>query len=224
MLITIDIFSDPICPWCFIGKRRLNRALKSRPNISANIRWHPFQLNPTMPEHGMERDTYFISKFGNIEEAKRLYEHIDAVGVREEIDFRFNKIEKTPNTVSAHTLIHFAAKTKQSDLIVEALFRAFFLHGRDIGDAKELQKIATGCGLDGEAFTEFTQSASARSQVQDEDTVGRRTGIDGLPFFIIDGEYALSGAQEPEAFNNIFDMVLENKRNQNTAVSATVNQ
>ena len=224
MLIKIDIYSDLICPWCFIGKRRLNRALKCRPNITAALRWRPFQLNPTMPEHGMERDTYLVSKFGNLDQAKRLYEHIGAVGAREEIDFRFNKIEKTPNTVSAHSLINFAAESKQSDLIVEALFRAFFLYGRDISDATELHQIAIGCGLDGEAFTQFSQNDSASAKVQDEDMVGRRIGIDGLPFFIIDGEYALSGAQEPEAFNIIFDMVLENKRNQNTVVTAAVNQ
>jgi len=224
MLITIDVYSDPVCPWCFVGKRRLNRALKSRPDISATIRWRAFQLNPAMPEQGMERDAYLVSKFGSTDEAKRLYEHIGAVGAREEIDFRFSDIEKTPNTVAAHSLIRFAAEFEQSDLIVEALFRAFFLYGRDIGDATELHEIATGCGLDGEAFVNFSQSDTAISDVQSEDMLGRRIGIDGVPFFIVDEKYALSGAQEPEAFHNIFDMVVESKRNEETVEIAAASQ
>ncbi|MDB3952617.1 DsbA family oxidoreductase [Alphaproteobacteria bacterium] len=224
MRITIDVYSDPVCPWCFIGKRRLNRALKSRPNLTATVRWRAFQLNPTMPEHGMERDAYLVSRFGSTDEAKRLFEQIGAVGAREEIDFRFNNIEKTPNTVAAHSLIHFAAKFEKSELIVEALFRAFFLYGRDIGDTKQLHQIAIGCGLDGKEYTRFTQSDAASSEVQAEDILGRRIGIDGVPFFIINETYALSGTQEPEAFNNIFDMVAENKRNEKTVVNAAVSQ
>ncbi len=213
MRISIDVYSDPVCPWCFIGKRRLGRALSSRPDLEANVQWRAFQLNPAIPENGLERDAYLVSKFGSAEEANRLYEHIRTVGLRERIEFNFDDIHRTPSTIAAHLLIRFASERGKSDQAVEALFQAFFIHGKDIGQESELAAIAINCGLDADEFSQYAEDADAIDQVQNEDMVGRRIGIDGVPYFIIDGKYALSGAQEPEAFHNIFDMVIENERN-----------
>jgi predicted DsbA family dithiol-disulfide isomerase len=222
MLVTIDIYSDPICPWCFVGKRRLERALAARPEIKSELRWRAFQLNPAMPEGGMERGRYFVTKFGSLDEARRLYEHIAAVGAREGIDFKFDKIENTPNTVAAHTLIRFAAENGCGDAVAEALFRAFFFEGRDIGSDKELRDIAYENDLDPDRYEAYRGMPNTITKVQSEDLLARRIGIDGVPYFIIEGRYALSGAQEPEAFYNIFDMVLETFRNQSTAKNAAL--
>jgi predicted DsbA family dithiol-disulfide isomerase len=223
MLFTIDVYSDPICPWCYIGKRRLERALKSRPDFEPLIRWRAFQLNPAMPAGGMDRKPYLAAKFGSTDEAHRLYEHIGAIGAREEIDFKFTDIQRTPNTIPAHSLIQFAAEHGKCDEVVEALFFAFFKHGRDIGDSEELLKIAAECGLEAAGFKPIMASENAVSEVQREDLLGRRIGIDGVPFFIIDEKYALSGAQEPEAFYNIFDLVIENARTAETAEATLCN-
>lgn len=226
MRITIDVYSDPVCPWCFIGKRRLGRALAQRPGLEAEIQWRAFQLNPAMPEGGMGREAYLISKFGSAEEAKRLYEHIGAVGLRESIDFNFAGITRTPSTVGAHALIRFAAEQGKADDAAEALFAAFFLDGKDIGEKDELTAIAASCGLDSKAFARFATDGNAINQVQSEDMLGRRIGIDGVPFFIVEGKYALSGAQEPEAFHKIFDMVIESDRdgrNQRRAEASPAN-
>ena len=132
-MIQIDLFSDVICPWCFIGKRRLERALNQRSNPDVDISWRAFQLNPDMPKTGMHRDHYLEAKFGGPERAKTIYENIRKTGEMEGIEFKFEKIKKTPNTVLAHRLISWSKDQKISDLVVESLFKAYFYEGRDIG-------------------------------------------------------------------------------------------
>jgi predicted DsbA family dithiol-disulfide isomerase len=203
----IDIFSDPICPWCFIGKRRLQRALAARPTLRPTIRWRAFQLNPAMPADGMERQSYLAVKFGNAAEAQRLYATIGQVGAIEGIDFRFDRIGVTPNTVDAHRLVRYAQAFERDDAITEALFEAYFLHGRDIGNLAVLADLAKAAGLDRAAAAAFLVGGDGTEAVRAEDMHARQLGIEGVPCFIVDGRYAISGAQEPEAFFSLFDMV-----------------
>lgn len=208
----IDVFSDPICPWCFIGKRRLERALAARPAIPASINWRAFQLNPAMPTTGMDRDAYLTTKFGSATEADRLYRHIGQVGAMEGLGFRFDAITVTPNTVDAHRLIRFAGLHACQDVVVEHLFSAYFMRGLDIGERQVLLEIGEDAGLEVGLLDHYLSSTEDVEAVRNEDMHARQIGIEGVPCFIVNGRYALSGAQEPEAFFSLFDMVQEEAR------------
>jgi predicted DsbA family dithiol-disulfide isomerase len=204
----IDIVSDVICPWCYIGKKRLERALQARPEIPASLNWRAFQLNPDMPEEGMERSAYLAAKFGGQGHAARIYGAITAAGSGEGIRFAFDRIRRTPNTVNAHRLIRFATRQGGADAIVEALFRAYFVEGRDIGEIATLAAIAEENGFErGEAALSL-ETHAGRDETLAEDRGARRLGINAVPCFIIEGGYAISGAQEPEFFFPLFDLVL----------------
>jgi predicted DsbA family dithiol-disulfide isomerase len=205
--VHIDIFSDPICPWCFIGKRRLQRALEARPGLRPTLRWRAFQLNPAMPADGMERQSYLAAKFGTLAEARRLYAAIGHVGALEGIDFRFDRIAVTPNTVDAHRLIRYAERNECENAVIEALFHAYFVDGRDIGDREALAALAAEAGLERAGAAAFLASGEGADAVRGEDMRARQLGIEGVPCFIVDRRYALSGAQEPEAFFSLFDMI-----------------
>ena len=203
----IEIFSDVICPWCFIGKRRLERALEQRPGLEVSIAWRAFQLNPWMPPEGIGRKAYLEAKFGS-RDASRIYDGIRRVGAAEGIDFRFDRIPRTPNTLNAHRLIRLAATEGCQDAVVEALFQAYFLEGRDIGDLAVLADIGETAGLDARMPLE---ADAERASVRAEDARARQMGIQGVPCFIIDRSYAVSGAQEPEYFLPVFDLVQNGK-------------
>lgn len=205
----IDIISDTICPWCFIGKRRLARTLALRPQPELTVVWRPFQLNPDMPTQGMDRQDYLAAKFGGSNRAGRMYDRIRAAGQEEGIDFRFDRIRRTPNTVSSHRLIALAAEQGVQDAVVEALFQAYFLEGRDIGSTDELAAIAAACGIGRDEVAAFLDSDAGRARIIAEDEHVRDLGVTGVPCFIIDGRYAVSGAQSPEVFFQIFDLVRE---------------
>jgi predicted DsbA family dithiol-disulfide isomerase len=205
--VHIDIFSDPICPWCFIGKRRLQRALAARPGVRPTVRWRAFQLNPAMPPDGMERRSYLALKFGSATEAERLYATIGQVGAVEGIDFRFDLITVAPNTVNAHRLVRYAEGHGRDGAVTDALFHAYFLDGRDIGDRRVLAALAAESGLDRAAAEAFLDGGDGADAVRGEDIRARQLGIEGVPCFIVDRRYAISGAQEPEAFFSLFDMV-----------------
>jgi len=202
----IDIVSDVICPWCFIGKRRLERALKMRPEVGVSIGWRAFQLNPDMPREGMPRQEYLAAKFGGAGQARRIYTAVEQAGAGEGIDFAFDCIRRTPNTINAHRLIRFASGEGRGGDMVEALFRAYFLDGRDIGAVSELAAIAAEAGFDDAAAAAWLASDRGREAVIAEDRAARRAGIEGVPCFVVDGGYALSGAQEPEFFLPLFDI------------------
>lgn len=210
-MLKIDIFSDVICPWCFIGKRRLERALKERPQQTA-IQWRAFQLNPDMPDQGMPRESYIQSKFGGPERAEQIYTRIREVGAGEDIGFRFDLIRRTPNTVKAHRLVHRATQLDKSEAVVEALFTGYFLEGVDIGDDGALVEIAVEGGLDGEQTREFLASDDGRAEVWAETRFAYENNINGVPCFIFNRRYALSGAQDPEAFFPLFDLGAEEER------------
>ena len=203
----IDIISDTTCPWCFIGKRRLERALAMRPQADLDIKWQPYQLNPTMPAEGIKRRQYLASKFGGAERAERQFDRIRKAGIEEGIDFKFDRIDRTPNTINSHRLVYYAGLMGDQDLIVERLFQAFFFDGRDVGDNTILTEIAAAAGLDGDDVAFYLEGDKDRAYVLDHDEKVRRAGITGVPCFILQGKYAISGAQSPEIFHQVFDLV-----------------
>jgi predicted DsbA family dithiol-disulfide isomerase len=205
-MVQIDIYADPVCPWCFIGKRRLERPLAARDDVDATLNWRPFQLNPDMPPEGMDQTSYLISKFGGLERALKFQDAIAETGQGERIAFNFERIRHTPNTLDAHRLIRFAGAQGLQNDVVEALFAAYFVAGENIGDHGVLVRIAHTVGLDGHAVAAYLAGDEDLPDVAAEDLRARRMSIDAVPCFIIDGQYAISGAQEPEAFYPLLDL------------------
>jgi predicted DsbA family dithiol-disulfide isomerase len=199
--VTIEVYSDIVCPWCYVGKRRLERALAQlNGGAQARITWRPFQLNPTMPSDGMDRTTYLKAKFGSLENFGRMEEQLLAAGVEERIPFAFEKIQRTPNTFVAHRLVWYAAQQGKQDAMVEALFRGYFLEGKNIGDVKTLTHVAAEAGLDRTETAEFLESEKGVVEVKAEEAVGRRLSIRGVPYFVFNGTVSISGAQHPDIF------------------------
>jgi predicted DsbA family dithiol-disulfide isomerase len=203
----IDVVSDVICPWCYIGKRRLATALEQRPEVAVEILWHPFQLNPDMPPEGMARERYVAAKFGGGQHASRIYQNVTDVGATVGIPFHFERIQVTPNTRDAHRLIRRATEAGEADPVVEALFNAYFIAGRDIGERATLAEIAGEAGLDAEETARFLASPEGAEEVLAEDMSARRIGINAVPCFIFERKYVVSGAQEPEFFFPLFDLL-----------------
>lgn len=201
MALSIDIISDVVCPWCFIGKRRIEAALElyraRRPGAPAPaVTWHPFQLNPDMPATGIDRDAYVKSKFG-ADRAGQIYGRITSIGKEVGIPFDFTKVTRQPNTLAAHSLIALAIDAGKQDAVVEALFRAFFLEGKDLTSADTLAEIALGAGLNTGDVKAFLASENARAHIRAEDKEARKIGVEGVPFFVFNKRIAVSGAQEP---------------------------
>ena len=204
-MIKLDIMSDPICPWCFIGKTHLDRALANRPDHPFVIEWHPFQLNPDMPPEGMDRRAYLEGKFGGKEGAVRAYapvvQHAEAAG----LDIDFEAMQRTPNTLDAHRLIHWAGIERKQNTIVDALFAAYFLHGRDIGDAEVLADIADSAGMDAAMVSRLLASDADRDDIKARDAHSRKMGISSVPTFIVAQQHAVPGAQPPELWEQVID-------------------
>jgi predicted DsbA family dithiol-disulfide isomerase len=204
--LVIDIVSDVVCPWCYIGKRKLEAAiadLRARePGLAVIRRWHPFQLNPDLPAQGIARSAYLEAKFGGKARAAEIYARVTSAGAQVGIAFDFDRIQRQPNTLDAHRLIAWAqqrGQTQALDALVEALFRGYFIDGRLIGDREELVRIAGGAGFpEGEARA-LLASEAARADVEAEDREARAVGIGGVPFFIFNGRTAVSGAHDPPA-------------------------
>lgn len=209
----IDVFSDPVCPWCFIGKRRMEQALELHGLTGkVTVRWRAFQLNPGMPPDGMDRADYLALKFGGDERAAQVYDAIRHAGKGVGIPFEFERIKRTPNTIKAHRLIRFAGRSNQDGAVAEMLFRYYFLEGRDIGDDDVLSEIAAKCGLDGDETRAMLAGNEEEDTVHKENNFALSLNIDGVPCFIVENRYAVLGAQEPEAFGPIFDLVREEER------------
>ena len=191
--LLIEIASDVICPWCYIGKRRLEKALESlKGEVEARIEWLPFQLNPDMPAGGVARADYRRAKFGSVEKGRALDARVAREGAGEGIAFAFDRMQRTPNTIAAHRLVDLAQKQGKGDAVVNALFRAYFEEARDIGDPAVLDGIAKGAGVSG-----WPADASAEEVMEKEERV-RDLGISGVPTFIFNRESGLSGAYPPE--------------------------
>ncbi|HEX4104963.1 MAG TPA: DsbA family oxidoreductase [Rhizomicrobium sp.] len=205
----IDFISDTVCPWCFIGKRRLARAIAMRPNIAFNVRYRPYRLDPTVPKGGMDREAYMIAKFGKnagVSEAQRV---IAAEGAKEGIEFDFAAIRRTPNTLDSHRLIRWAELTGVQDDVVERLFAAYFENGEDIGDIRVLSDIADLCGMDGAQIADRLEGDQDVNLVEREDTLAHEMGVTGVPAMIFANKVAVSGAREPEVLATVMDKALE---------------
>jgi predicted DsbA family dithiol-disulfide isomerase len=199
--IQITIYSDVVCPWCFIGKRRLEQALETVRNAQqTDIAWRPFQLNPTMPKEGMDRRDYLDAKFSGTEARRAMQERVAKAGEADGIVFAFDRIERTPNTFDAHRLNWVAQRQGTHDDLAEALFHAYFTEGRDIGDDQTLADIAAETGLGRDAVARFLASDQGIEDVRAEEAAGHRLGIRGVPYFVVNGRYRISGAQPPDRF------------------------
>jgi predicted DsbA family dithiol-disulfide isomerase len=205
-MIYVDIVSDTICPWCYIGKRRFERALDLSGRNDIAISWRPFQLNPDMPPEGMTRDDYVRAKFGGGDRPRQIYQAIAESGREAGIEFQFSRIRRTPNTVLSHRLIYWSAKQERQDEVVAELFKAYFEEGLDIGDLDMLIECAGRAGLDRELARHFLLSEEGRQEVVASDVYARRLGINGVPCFIVNRKYAVSGAQPPSAFVEVFNL------------------
>lgn len=205
----IDIISDTICPWCFVGKRRLEKAMAQRPALEFEITWRPFQLNPEMPESGMDRETYVTTKFGGNEQARQFYKVIGEAGEAEDINFVFGEGARVPNTIDSHRLIRWAGSAGVQDAVVEALFQKYFQESADIGEHEVLIAIAEGAGMDKDLVAGLLERGDDKKLVADEDLSARKMGISGVPCFIIGQKYSVMGANEPAAFHSVFDQLLD---------------
>ncbi len=205
-MIYVDIVSDTICPWCYIGKRRFERALDLSGRNDIAISWRPFQLNPDMPPEGMTRDDYVRAKFGGGDRPRQIYQAIAESGREAGIEFQFSKIRRTPNTVMSHRLVHWSARQERQDEVVAELFKAYFEDGLDVGDLETLAECARRAGLDRELARRFLLSEEGRQEVVASDVYARRLGINGVPCFIVNRKYAVSGAQPPSAFVEVFNL------------------
>ena len=206
--LSIEVVHDLVCPWCFLGLRRLIRTLRRRPDILFELAWRPFLLNPDMPRAGMPRTEYVVRKFGGEERARRLYTSIAEIGRAEGVVFRFDRIRRTPSSVDAHRLVRWAAQANAGADVVEALFSAHFTDGRDIGDLPVLTAIAAACGLDGAAAQAFLLSDADVDAVHGENLRAHRLGINGVPCFLVGGRHAIAGAQEPEVIERLLDVAM----------------
>jgi predicted DsbA family dithiol-disulfide isomerase len=202
--IQIEVFSDVVCPWCFVGKRRLEEALRRLASSGERggeyapplVRWRAFQLNPWLPREGMERAEYVAGKFGNA--AGNVYGRVARVGQQVGIPFAFDRIARQPNTVDAHRLVGLAGQGSRQDAVVETLFQAYFLEGADLTSEAVLLDLAERAGLDPQQAQACLHDEGTRTAVLDEDRTARELGVEGVPFFVFNRRLAVSGAQEPE--------------------------
>lgn len=206
--VKLDILSDPICPWCYIGKTHLDKALANMPEHPFVIEWHPFQLNPDMPDAGMDRREYLERKFGGKDGAVRAYapvvEHAENAGLK--IDFEGMK--RTPNTLDAHRLIHWAGIEGKQNAVVDALFDAYFVQARDIGDPEVLSDIADSAGMDAAVVMKLLKSDADREDIRNRDTHSREMGVSSVPTYIVANQHAVPGAQPPEMWTKVIAEIM----------------
>jgi len=208
-VIKLDILSDPICPWCFIGKARLDSALAARPGHPFAIEYHPFQLNPDMPAEGMDRRAYLEAKFGGRDAAAEVYSRIDAAARETGLEIDWGRIGRTPNTLDAHRLIHWAGLEGRQIAVVSALFHAYFLEGRDIGDRDVLADIADGVEMDAAAIRRLLAGEADREAIAARDAHARERGVSGVPTQMVAEKHVVPGAQSAELWIKLIDEIAE---------------
>ncbi|MDE8344764.1 MAG: DsbA family oxidoreductase [Acidocella sp.] len=204
--LVVEIVFDFVCPWCYLGVKRLIFLLERRQDLGVELVWRPFLLNPDMPRTGMSRADYMIRKFGAEDRARRLYASIAELGAAEGITFNFAAIRRTPNSVDAHRLIRYANPLGVADRLVDRIFTAHFINGTDIGSHQALADIAAAAGMDHAATLAFLTSNEGTEFVHAENLHAHRLGINGVPCFLIDGEHAIAGAQESEVLERLIDL------------------
>lgn len=211
-MIKMDIISDVVCPWCYVGKSYLDRALEARADHPFALEWHPFQLNPDMPRGGMDRREYMELKFGGKEAAVRVHVPLLEVAERAGATLNLDRITRAPNSLDAHRLIHWAGLEGRQTPMVSALFRAYWAEGRDIGDHGVLADIAGETGLDRAMIARLLEGDGDRADIAARDAHARSRGVSGVPTFIIDNRYAVQGAQPTENWLKVIDETTENMK------------
>ncbi len=206
-MTTIDIISDPICPWCYIGKTRFERALAARPGHGFEISWKPFQLNPNMPPEGMDRREYLERKFGGKEGAVQVYADIVKAAEADGLEIDIAKIKRTPNTINAHRLIHWAGIEGLQNQAVDALFVANFQQGKDISSPDVLADIAESIGMERAVAERLLASDADIAETRAADEKAREMGVRGVPTFLIDGQYVVTGARETAFWIDLIDEI-----------------
>jgi predicted DsbA family dithiol-disulfide isomerase len=204
----IDVISDTICPWCYIGKRRLEQALSLRPQMTFEVRWRPFQLDPSTPPEGVDRLEHLTRKFGSLDKLKPVQETLEQLGRDLGIPFAFDRITRTPNTLNSHRLIRWSHSLGLQDEMVEGLFRAYFVEGQDIGNTAVLARIGDAIGMDGELVEELLNSDADIESVTQQDSMARKFGVQGVPSFLIGGRSLIMGAEDPQTLADMIDRVL----------------
>lgn len=213
-MVKLDIMSDPICPWCYIGKTQLDRALEKVGDHPFLIEWHPFQLNPEMPAGGMDRRTYLETKFGGKDKAVQVYAHIAEHAEKVGLKIDFGAIERTPNTLDAHRLIHWAGIEQRQTLMVQRLFEAYFRDGRDIGDHETLADIADSCEMDAAMVMRLLATDEDRANIVERDQHARQMGINSVPTFIVGNRHAVPGAQPAELWVQVMEEIAAQEADQ----------
>lgn len=204
----ITVVFDTVCPWCFIGKRRLERALRSRPELTPDFSWQPFLLNPELPPEGTDRSLYLERKFGGRARVDRMYETLTTAGLHEGIVFNFDRIRRTPNSLNSHRLIQMAPHRVQRPL-VDHLFVSYFTHGYDIGEPAVLAKLAADCGMDHDQVLATLSNEGGVNSVYSANARSHRIGINGVPCFVFNDTFSMAGAQEVEVLVRMVDLAAE---------------
>ncbi|UEM23946.1 DsbA family oxidoreductase [Skermanella mucosa] len=205
----VEIYSDLICPWCYIGKHRLELALAERPRLPLERRWQPYELNPDLAPAGIDRVAYLAAKFGGIERARQVYGVIEETAAKDGIPIRLDRIRRTPNTLAAHRLVRLAGRSGLADVMTNLLFQAYFIESLDIGDRDVLLAKAAQAGLDPDLTRDYLGSNLDVAAIRATESVARQLGIQAVPCFIFNRRYALAGAQEPTAFMPLLDLAAE---------------
>ena len=205
----IDIYSDTVCPWCYLGKRRFELAVAARPQYEPRVTWRPFELNPEIPADGVDRASYLEARLGNAERVAEAHAELQRQGQAAGIEFRFDLIQRVPNTRRSHLLIAHAARSGRQSVVKDRVMRAYFEEGCDIGDIDELVRLGVEAGL----AEHESRSALILRAGQDGVIAAERhaavLGITGVPTFVFDGQYTISGAQEVGTLARIFDQVAD---------------
>lgn len=209
--VQVDVVSDVVCPWCYIGKRRLARVAELLPEVSLAVRWRPFRLDPTIPQGGIAREEYLSRKFGSVEAVMPMHQRLAEMGAAEAIDFRFDRITRSPNTIDAHRVIRWADAAGSEDDIVERLFHAYFTEGRDVGDQAVLAEIGSAAGLNADDVASRLASDEDRADVEAEVNEAYRIGVTGVPCFIVDQTYAVIGAHPGEIIADAIRQAIEQR-------------
>jgi predicted DsbA family dithiol-disulfide isomerase len=195
-VLTIDIVSDVVCPWCFLGEKRLEAALAEAPQPVA-VRWRPYQLDPTIPDGGLDRAEYMAKKFGASGRLQSVHDNLVRLGAEVGLPFAFDKIKRAPNTLDAHRVIRWANSAGLQGKVVDRLFKAYFVEGRDIGDREVLINIAGECGLDARLVEKLLAEGADADLVREEIAQAQAIGVSGVPFYIFAGRLGVPGAQDP---------------------------
>lgn len=212
-VLTIDIVSDVVCPWCYLGAKRLQKAIAMRPAVSVQVNWRPFQLDTTIPAGGFDRQDYMLKKFGDTARIDAVHERLSALGQDDGIVFHFERIKRAPNTLDAHRLIRWAQvqgmqNQQLQTAVAMRLFALYFTEGADIGDHAVLRTVAQEAGMDADSVAERLAGEWDKQEVVEEIGVATRIGVTGVPFFIIDGRFGVPGAQEAEVLAGAIDKAL----------------